>query len=415
MGVGFPNWLYSLTNLVEFTLFGCKKCQHLSLLYQFPSLKVLELDSLSALEYISDSEEFSNSSFLSSLEELKIKYCPNLKGWKQRGDSIDDDNSTEIATTTTATAGNHIPPSFSRLSKLCIRACPQLVSMPLFPFLENLELYYCSFKPLEQTTRIAAAEATVVASASSSTHATSSFTPLSKLKSMEIGRMEEPLPEECMQNLISLDHLWIYECRGPLLQGMRHLTALKQLEICSSELLDLSNYGMEWKGLRSLNSLWLFGLLKLEFLPEGIQHVTSLRKLTIDYCPCLTALPEWIFSLTSLEILEILQCPKLRSLPVEISRLTSLRTLKIRYCPILSQRCKKEIGNDWPQISHIRNLDLWPGNLGIHLTILSQSFIEFQFCLLHLVHYFFQALHSYFFVIKFQMENQMNSRRNLIF
>ncbi|XP_050281867.1 putative disease resistance protein RGA4 [Quercus robur] len=311
MGVGFPNWLSSLTNLVEFTLFGCKKCQQLLLLYQFPSLKALELDSLSALEYISHSEEFSNSSLLSSLEELKIKYCPNLKGWKQRGDSIDDDNSTEIATTTTAMAGNHMPPSFSRLSKLCIQACPQLVSMPLFPFLENLELYYCSFKPLEQTTRIAAAEATVVASASSSTRAASSFAPLSKLKSMEIGRMEKPLPEECMQNLISLDRLWIYECRGPLLQGMRHLTALNQLEICSSELFDLSNYGMEWKGLRSLDSLWLFRLLKLEFLPEGIQHVTSLRKLTIDYCPCLTALSEWIFSLTSLEILEILQCPKL--------------------------------------------------------------------------------------------------------
>ena len=140
---------------------------------------------MSALEYISDSEEFSNSSFLSSLEELKIKYCPNLKEWTQG-----------IATTTTSMAGNHVLPSFSRLSKLCIRACPQLVSMPLFPFLENLELYYCSLKQLEQTTRIAAAEATVVASASSSTRATSSSNPLSKLKSMEIGRMEEPLPEE---------------------------------------------------------------------------------------------------------------------------------------------------------------------------------------------------------------------------
>ena len=213
MGVGFPNWLSSLTNLVEFSLFGCKRCQHLSLLYQFPSLKVLELDSLSALDYISHSEEFSNSSFLSSLEELKIKYCPNLKGWWQTGDSIeevndDDDNSIGIATITTSMAGNHIPPSFSRLSKLCIWACPQLVSMPLFPFLENLELYYCSFKPLEQTTKIAAAEATVMASASSSTRATSSSNPLSKLKSMEIGRMEEPLPEECMHNLISLDRLW---------------------------------------------------------------------------------------------------------------------------------------------------------------------------------------------------------------
>lgn len=361
MGVGFPDWLSSLTNLVELSLFGCKKCQHLSLSYKFPSLKVLELDSLSALEYISYSEEFSNFSFLSSLEELKIKYCPNLKGWKQRGDSIDDDNSTGTATTTAMTAGNHIPPSFSRLSKLCIRACPQLVSMPLFPFLENLELYYCSFTPLEETTKIAAIEVTDMASASSSTRATSSFAPLSKLKSMEIGRMEKRLPEECMRKLISLHRLWIYEYRGPLLQGIRHLAALKHLEICSSEVLDLSN----WEGLRSLKSLWLFQLLNLESLPEGIQHLTSLEKLTIDYCPCLTALPEWIFSLPSLEILEILQCPKLRSLPVKIRCRILLHRLKIRYCPILSQWCKI---HDL-QISRFTKLDLEPGNSGIQLTI----------------------------------------------
>lgn len=365
IGVGFPDWLSSLTNLVKLSLFGCKKCQHLSLSYKFPSLKVLELDSLSALEYISYSEEFSNFSFLSSLEELKIKYCPNLKGWRQGGDSIDDDNSTGTATTTTMTAGNHIPPSFSRLSKLCIRACPQLVSMPLFPFLETLELYYCSFTPLEETTKIAAIEVIDVASASSSTRATSSFAPLSKLKSMEIGRMEKRLPEECMRKLISLHRLWIYEYRGPLLQGIRHLAALKHLEICSSKVLDLSN----WEGLRSLKSLWLFQLLNLESLPEGIQHLTSLEKLTIDYCPCLTALPEWIFSLPSLEILEILQCPKLRSLPVEISSRTSLHRLKIRYCPILSQWCKKKIGHDWDWISDFINLDLEPGNSGIQLTI----------------------------------------------
>ncbi|KAL4598340.1 hypothetical protein ACB092_11G053800 [Castanea dentata] len=176
--------------------------------------------------------------------------------------------------------------------------------------------------------------------------------------------MEEPLPEECMQNLISLDFLRIYECRRPLLQGIRHLTALKQLHICSSEVFDLSNgwNGMEWQKLTSLSSLWLFHLLKLESLPVGLQHVTSLRKLTIDHCPCLMAIPEWICSLTSLEILEILECPNVISLPVEISRLTSLHTLKICYCPILLQRCKKETGNDWSKIAHIPNLYMEEGN-----------------------------------------------------
>ncbi|KAM3732076.1 hypothetical protein ACB098_11G033500 [Castanea mollissima] len=333
-GVRFPNWLSSLTNLVEFALFGCEKWQYLLPLEQFPSLKVLELDSLPALEYISNSDEFSNFSFLPSLDELKLKYCPNLKEWwRRRRDPMkelndDNDNYVGITKATTSIAESHLLPSFPWLSKLCIRGCPQLTSMPLFPSLEKLELYYCSFRPMEQTARMAAE---TVASTSSYTPDTSSFAPLSKLKSLEIGRMEEPLPEECMQNLISLNFLRIYECRGPLLQGIRHLTALKQLHICSSEVFDLSNgwNGMEWQKLTSLSSLWLFHLLKLESLPVGLQHVTSLRKLTIDHCPCLMAIPGWICSLTSLEILEILECPNVISLPVEISRLTSLHTLKI--------------------------------------------------------------------------------------
>ena len=81
-GVSFPTWLPSLTNLVEFALFGCKKCHHLPPLDQFPKLKVLELDSLLGLECISkrdSNEEFSNSSFFPSQEELKLKYCPMLK------------------------------------------------------------------------------------------------------------------------------------------------------------------------------------------------------------------------------------------------------------------------------------------------------------------------------------------------
>jgi Leucine-rich repeat (LRR) protein len=413
-GVKFPTWLSSLINLVEIALFGCKKWQHLPPLDQFPSLKVLELDSLPALEYISNSEEFSNSSFLPSLEELKLKYCPNLKGWWLRDftEEVNDNDGNYVGITSSTTS----MALFSRLSKLCIWGCPKLTSMPLFPYLEKLELYNCSFKPLERTTRIAASATTITtvalaSSSSSSPLANFQFAPLSKLKSLEIGRMEEPLPDECLLNLISLNHLWIYECHGPLLQDMQHLTALEQLDICSSEVFDLSNdkTGMEWQSLRSLNSLWLFQLPKLESLPVGLQHVTSLRKLTIDYCPSLTAIPNWICSLTSLEILEILQCPKLTSLPMGISHVTSLHTLKICNCPILLQSCK----TGQVEIAHIPNLYLEEGNSGIQLSILSQSFIEVQFCLLHLVHFSFQVFH-YYLVIKFQMENQVNNRRNLI-
>ena len=374
MGVKFPSKILLLKNLRHLVLYGCKKCKNLRPLDQFPSLKALDLKWLYALEYISEissGNNFSNSSFLPSLEELKLNYCPNLKGWWKK-DPIeevnnDDDNYVGITTGMPSASENHLPPLFPLLSKLSIRGCPQLTSMPLFPYLEKLELYNCSFKPLEQTAKIAtatAAASTSSSSGSSSKLVNSSFTPLSKLMSLEIGGMEEPLPEGCLRNLISLNRLWIYECRDPLLHGMQHLTELKQLGICSSEVFDLSNNGnvMEWQVLRSLSSLWLFQLPKLVSLPMGLQKVTSMRKLTIDSCPSLMEIPNWICKLTSLEILEILQCPKLTSLPIEIGRITTLLTLKIFHCPILLRRCNRESGSDWHKISHIPYLYLEEGN-----------------------------------------------------
>ncbi|KAK7849001.1 putative disease resistance protein rga4 [Quercus suber] len=89
---------------------------------------------------------------------------------------------------------------------------------------------------------------------------------------------------------------------------------------------------MEWQGLRKLKFLSLFQHLELESLPVGLQHVTSLQKLMLDYCPNLNTIPEWICNLKSLRLLQILQCPKLKSLPEGICGLTSLQTLEISKC-----------------------------------------------------------------------------------
>nr|XP_023892273.1 putative disease resistance protein RGA4 isoform X2 [Quercus suber] len=310
-GVNIPSGISLLSNLVNLSLDGCNKCQHLPPLDQFHSLKTLSLEHMNDLEYISEREnngEFSDSSFLPSLEQLTIKFCPNLKGWWQRQrDSVEEFH-------------NHSLPSFPHLSNLLIRYCRKLISLPLFPYLEKLELANCSLKPLEQTLRMEVIKTATpknltsiaaTSTSSSSTLAASSFIPLSKLKSMSIWHMEETLPKELKCNLISLQDLKIGNCCGPLPLS-RHLTALQNLRVIGSKEVDLTNDGdeMEWHGLQSLR------LLRFSYLPN------------------------------------------LATLPVGIQHLSSLQTLEIVQCPILSKRCEREAGEDWSKIAHIPNLDI---------------------------------------------------------
>nr|XP_023926426.1 putative disease resistance protein RGA1 [Quercus suber] len=341
-GVIFPHWLVSLTNLVQLKLDSCKKCQYLPPLDQFPSLKIIYLIRLDSLEHISDLERDNDDSlFYPSLKGLLIDGCPNLKGWwRGRRDSL---------------------PSFPRLSYLQISNCPQLTSFPLFPYLESLSLINCSLNLKQSLERMMINNKTSgnLQSITSYSYSYSSSTivaPLSKLSYMCIGEMEEALPEECLQNLISLRTLHIHKC--PLPQGTRYLTALQELLVQYFEEVDFSNDWdeMEWQGLRTLLSLQFLDLPKLVSLPMGLQYVSSLQNLQIYLCGSLIAIPEWICKLISLQSLEIWHCPKLESLPEGFGALTSLQTLDIRGCPILLKRCKKQIGEDWHKISHIPNL-----------------------------------------------------------
>ncbi|KAM3326868.1 hypothetical protein P3S67_001994 [Capsicum chacoense] len=49
----------------------------------------------------------------------------------------------------------------------------------------------------------------------------------------------------------------------------------------------------------------------------------------------------------------------LTSLPEGMRSLTALQRLNISWCSsILKQRCKKEVGEDWPKIAHIPSVDI---------------------------------------------------------
>ena len=58
-----------------------------------------------------------------------------------------------------------------------------------------------------------------------------------------------------------------------------------------------------------------------------------------------------------LQDLSINDCPKLKSLP-DFLPTTPLKTLRIQRSLILSECCKAEIGDQWPKISHIPNVEI---------------------------------------------------------
>lgn len=284
-GAEFSFLLSSLTNLVKLSLRNCTECQHLPILYTLHSLEVLVLDEMHALEYISDKFEnetqSSSKQLLSSLKEVRITDLPNLKGW-WRVDVVaadaKDDNSVSTRSISPK-SDNQSLASFSRLSKLVIEDCPKLISMPLYPSLEELLLLgNASWKTLQKTMM--------------NDVESFSFSPLSKLKVLCIIKMNE-------------------------------------VDICNDD-------AVLWQNFKSLHTSKLDRLSNLSSLPDGLQYTCKLQELYIQHCSGLTEIPEWICNLKTLEKLVILDCPNLTSLPDRMLQLTSsLLTLEIEDCPKL--------------------------------------------------------------------------------
>ncbi|KAI5586887.1 hypothetical protein BDE02_06G242400 [Populus trichocarpa] len=237
-GTRFPSWLSHLSNLVRVHLRHCRRLEHLPPLHGIPSLEELSIAYMDSLEYI-DSERVGGkgvSMFFPSLRKLRIFSCGRLKGWRKKSRDEMDDDSDESA------KEGLIMLCFPRLSSLSIVDCPKLTSMPLFPTLdEDLYLWRTSSMPLQQTM-----EMTSPVSSSSS----SSIRPLSKLKNLEIYIIDdmESLPKVGLQNLSSLQQLFIYGCERlkslplpdkgmPSLQKLliRHCRGLKSLSESESQ------------------------------------------------------------------------------------------------------------------------------------------------------------------------------------
>ncbi|KAM0034912.1 putative virus X resistance protein-like, coiled-coil [Helianthus debilis subsp. tardiflorus] len=83
----------------------------------------------------------------------------------------------------------------------------------------------------------------------------------------------------------------------------------------------------------------------------------SLQELHISKCPNLVSLPS---NLPKLKILTLRNCNGLASLPDEIQSFKDLKDLVIERCKHLCIGCEKDIGVEWPKISHIPNISINP-------------------------------------------------------
>ncbi|GAB2265181.1 hypothetical protein Dimus_000246 [Dionaea muscipula] len=275
-GLSFPSTQMDespslLRNLVEIRIYNLKRCQYLPRFNQLPSLKVLRLAGLDVLEYIehrgssSNESSYSNSSmrgatseeaslsFFPSLEELKLIYMPVLKGWSREVEAAAFGDSRD--------SFDKAIPCFPRLSKLTVKWCPQLSSIPLLPRLEHLVIVRVSGRQvLEQLAMIKTASSTQVSTASPST--SSSQMTRAPFKSLVLSHVDS-LPMGVLAIVPFLECLEFRHCH------------------------------------------------RMVSIPEDISSLTQLQQLLLRNSRGMASLPGSLFNLASLQQLEISNCPTL--------------------------------------------------------------------------------------------------------
>ncbi|XP_022944081.1 putative disease resistance protein RGA1 isoform X2 [Cucurbita moschata] len=298
------DWLSSnvLVYLIDIKLSDCVKLESLPRFDQFPLLKRLGLQLLPCIEYIDNNNYPYSSTFLPSLEKLSIVNMPNLKGWWKGEISAE-------SSPNSASFHTKVP----CLCQLTIDNCPKLASIPWHAPLKKLQISMVSLQLLDTVIEMTVSHCV---EESSSTQ--------SKVSSFELSRMDdlEFMPKELFYYFKNLEQLTPRD--------------FKSLQM-SSSLVQHRTHELLWKEFQSLRFLHLYNIPKLEYLPNGIQHVTTLQTIRIEWCLNLKTLPEWMGSLTSLSELSIILCPMLTS---------------------LGKRYEEGRGEDWQKISHIPRVNI---------------------------------------------------------
>ncbi|KAB2006834.1 hypothetical protein ES319_D11G375300v1 [Gossypium barbadense] len=130
-----------------------------------------------------------------------------------------------------------------------------------------------------------------------------------------------------VHNIEGLDTYTLDEC-------LQHLTSLKRLTIRDCKEVDLE--GMQWEPLKNLSHLEIDNIPKLVSLPIGLQHLVQLKTLKIHNWNGLRSLLPVFQHLTFLEEFEVRNCEELELSGAGIQIFqdhTRLRSLRLEYIP----------------------------------------------------------------------------------
>ncbi|GMN18690.1 hypothetical protein TIFTF001_048511 [Ficus carica] len=305
-GTIFPDWVanQSFGDMVEVHLEDCRNCCLLPPFKQLPSLRKLDISGM----YVSGIENECSGAALTkpfpSLEGLSMNFMYALERWP--------------------TGANQEGRFYPCLKHISLCKCDKLnVGLPAgcLPSLETIEIWNCK-------------EMVGVCPAS-----------------QEIDIAYPSLESIVLNNCEKVESFSEMGWPSP---NLKHL----KIWYCEKLIANRKNWNLQ--RLSSLQSLWLSGceeLVVISFPEEGLLPST-LTSITISRCGNLKALNgEGFHHLTSLQHLDIRFCEKVEGLPEEGLPL-SLSTLSIEGCPLLSERCQRETGEDWPKIQHIPKIEI---------------------------------------------------------
>ncbi|GMN59175.1 hypothetical protein TIFTF001_028263 [Ficus carica] len=304
-GTIFPDWVanQSFGDMVEVRLRDCRNCCLLPPFGQLPSLRELEIRGMYVSSIENECFGASLTMLFPSLERLSMSDMSVLERWP--------------------TGANQEVGLFPRLKHIHLRSCNKLnVGLPAgcLSSLKSIEIWNCN---------------TMVGVVPASQEIGNAFPSL------------ESIDLRLCDNLESFSEMGLP-------------SNLKRLEIVICEKLMANRKNWNLQRLSNLQTLRLRGceeLLVNSFPEEGLLP-SALTNFMIASFSNLKALNGKGFQhLTSLQKLAIIECRRLESLPEEGLPL-SLSTLRIVGCPLLSERCERETGEDWPKIQHIPTAEI---------------------------------------------------------